>query len=295
MKRMFKNVRPAIGSFILVLFALGGANLSGHENREKREMLVVAHRGFSSIAPENTLPAFDHAMRAGADIVELDCHFSSDGVAMVIHDRSLRRTTNAEQVFGVGDWRVTDVTAAELGKLDAGAWFAPRFAGTKLPRLDEALALVREQGGVALIERKSGRAADLARLLLDSGFGDEAVVQSYDWEFLRELHRLMPGLKLAAVGPTARLGGRLLEDREKWLDLAWFDEIERTGATIAVWNRWLGPSAVAEAHARGLKIWVYGVEDEAGQVALIEMGVDGMITSDPKRTREILQSIGEGS
>ncbi|MDP1580335.1 MAG: glycerophosphodiester phosphodiesterase family protein [Candidatus Didemnitutus sp.] len=274
---------------MLGLFALVGANLPGHENRETREMLVIAHRGFSSMAPENTLPAFELALDAGAGLVELDYHASADGVPIVIHDHSLRRTTNAEQVFGAGDWLVTGVTAAELGKLDAGAWFDPRFAGAKLPRLDEALALIRARGGVALVERKSGRAAGLARLLLDSGFGDEVVVQSYDWEFLRELHRLLPGLRLAALGPTARLGGRLLEDREKWLDLAWFDEIERTGATIVVWNRWLEPTAVEAAHARGLKVWVYGVEDAAGILSLRDMGVDGVITSDPARMREIVR------
>lgn len=257
-------------------------------------MLVIAHRGFSSMAPENTIPAFDHAMRAGADMVELDCHFSSDGVAMVIHDRSLRRTTNAEQVFGAGEWLVTAVTAAELEKLDAGAWFDPQFAGAKLPRLDEALALIRARGGVALVERKTGRAADLARVLQGLDVIDHVVVQSFDWKFLRELHRLMPGLKLAALGPPARLGGRLLEDREKWLDERWLDEIQRTGARVVVWwGPWLEPSAVEAAHGRGLKVWVYGVEDEAGLVALREMGVDGVITRDPKLTREILRPLGK--
>src|SRR6187455_95113 len=96
-------------------------------------LMVIAHRGASSYAPENTLAAFDLALEMGVRHVELDVDFTSDGHIVVIHDDSVDRTTN-------GSGPVTSHTLATLRSLDAGAWCGAQFAGQRIPTLDEVLA-----------------------------------------------------------------------------------------------------------------------------------------------------------
>ncbi|MBW8883372.1 MAG: hypothetical protein JF612_01060 [Planctomycetia bacterium] len=127
-------------------------------------VLVIAHRGNSSVAPENTLPAFQSALDAKADLVELDYFHSADGVPVVIHDQILDRTTNAEDILGQSKLLVGGLPLADLRKLDVGGWFDDKFAGTKMPTLVEVLNLI-QTSSVTLIERKAGDAAALVRLL----------------------------------------------------------------------------------------------------------------------------------
>ncbi len=96
---------------------------------------IFAHRGAKAVAPENTLPAFERALAMGVDGIELDVHCSKDGQLVVIHDESLERTTS-------GTGKVSDYTAAQLAKIDAGSYFNPAFAGTGVPTLAEVFDLV---------------------------------------------------------------------------------------------------------------------------------------------------------
>src|SRR5438874_598851 len=130
--------------------------------------LVIAHRGYSHLAPENTLPAFKLAMAAGVDLVELDYRHSKDGVPVVIHDPKLDRTTNAVRHWKRKRIRVASKTAVELQKLDAGRWFAAPYAGAKIPLLSEALDLL-QTGTPALIEHKAGDPSTCIRLLREKG------------------------------------------------------------------------------------------------------------------------------
>src|SRR5438034_7245043 len=126
--------------------------------------LVIGHRGYCQVAPENTLPSFKLAMAAGADLVELDYYHTKDGQLVVIHDPDLDRTTDATNRWGGRRIKVESKTAAELQTLDAGKWFDPKYAGTKLPLLTEALDTI-QNGSVTLIERKAGAAEDCIQLL----------------------------------------------------------------------------------------------------------------------------------
>ena len=121
-------------------------------------VLIIAHRGDSKVAPENTLPAFASAVKAGADLVELDYLHSADGVPVVFHDGELDRTTNACKLWGGTKIRLTSKSLAELEQLDAGSWFDGKYAGTPIPRLDQALDTIQD-GSMTLIERKHGDAA----------------------------------------------------------------------------------------------------------------------------------------
>lgn len=162
-------------------------------------VLVIAHRGDSRVAPENTLPAFASAVKAGADLVELDYLHSADGIPVVMHDSELDRTTNACQVFGGTKIPLARKTLAELGQLDAGSWFDARFQGTRLPRLDESLDTI-QNGSMTLIERKEGDAATCVKLLEDKKLLDQVVVQAFDWNYLKDCHALAPGVVLGALG-----------------------------------------------------------------------------------------------
>ncbi len=121
---------------------------------------LVAHRGASAYAPEHTLAAYKLAIEMGADYVEQDLAVTKDGVLICLHDASLERTTNVEQVFPdraitmtiEGEtrraWVANDFTLAEIKTLDAGSWFDPKFAGERIPTFDEAIALVRGKAGI---------------------------------------------------------------------------------------------------------------------------------------------------
>ena len=110
-------------------------------------MIVMAHRGYSGKAPENTMAAFELALEVGSDGLELDVHLTKDGDVVVIHDGTLNRTTN-------GTGRVGDYTMAELKELDAGSWFSPEFKGARLPSLRQVLDLIKDENVMLNVETK---------------------------------------------------------------------------------------------------------------------------------------------
>ncbi len=244
--------------------------------------LIIAHRGYMQFAPENTLPSFKLAIEAGADLVELDYYHSKDGVPIVFHDSTLDRTTDAVKRWGGQKIRVDSKTAAEIQSLDAGSWFDPKYAGTRMPLLTEALDAIQGAGGVTLIERKQGDAATCVKILRDKNLINQVVVQSFDWQYLKDFNQLEPRQVLGALGPPGTLAdGSRPGDRPKPMDAAWLDDLMKTGAKLAVWNDQVSKESVAEAHQRGLKVWVYTINDPAAANKLLDMGVDGIITNNP--------------
>lgn len=247
---------------------------------ERKQPLVIGHRGYCAVAPENTLPSFQLALEAGADIVELDYQHSKDGVPVVIHDRILDRTTDARKKWKRRRIKVSSRMAAEIHTLDAGAWFDAKFAGTKVPLLSEALDFICGNGGVALSEHKSGDSGTLAKLLRERNFINRVVVISFNWKFLRELHKLEPTLVLGALGPPMRLtNGRRPTHLRRGLGVRLTD-LKKTGARLAVWNHKVSRRAVLKAHHRGLRVWVYTVNEARLARQLIGRGVSGIITND---------------
>lgn len=249
--------------------------------------LVIAHRGFSARAPENTLPSFRLALAARADLIELDYHHTRDDVAIVIHDGTLDRTTDATNRWGGKGIAVRQKNAAELADLDAGVWFGTAFAGTRLPTLVEAVETI-QSAGCTLIERKAGPADTLVRLLRERDWLKRVVVQSFDWEFVRAAHALAPDLVLGALGPPSHHNGRKLTDPEKELTSGFIDELIEAGATLIVWNRQVSAEAARLVHERGRRLWVYTIDDPDEAARLVALGVDGIITNDPERIRRRL-------
>jgi glycerophosphoryl diester phosphodiesterase len=166
--------------------------------------LISAHRGASSLAPENTLAALDAAWRAGADLAEIDVQLTLDGQVVLMHDRRVDRTTN-------GSGLLKDHTLADLRRLDAGSWFDPRFAGERVPTLAEVLEWSRGRLGL-LVEIKNYPYREMplvARTLeLVEAHRAEAfvVLAGFDHVMLAEVHRQRPAWPLEMI-----LNGRLVD------------------------------------------------------------------------------------
>jgi glycerophosphoryl diester phosphodiesterase len=280
-----------VGRFLLVgviAVAAGHSSSRADDNRSaaarvaRDGVLVIAHRGASKHAPENTLPAFAAGVKAGADLVELDYRHSADDVPVVIHDETLDRTTNAVALWGGEKIKLAGKRLADLQTLDAGAWFARQFAGARLPTLAESLDAI-QAGSLTLIERKAGNPATCVALLTQKKLLDQVVVQAFDWEFLARCHHLAPQLVLGALG-------------EKELSPERLDEIAATGARVVGWNdRDTTPASIAAIHARGWKAWVWTVDDPDRARQLVQAGVDAIITNTPAEIRQAIERrAGEG-
>jgi glycerophosphoryl diester phosphodiesterase len=240
-------------------------------------VLVIAHRGNSCVAPENTLPAFQSALEIKADMVELDYFHSADDVPVVLHDEILDRTTNAAEVLGSPQLTVGDLPLAELRKLDVGVWFDDQFAGTKLPTLAEALDLIQSRSMTA-IERKGGDARTLIRLLEEKKVIDRVMVQSFDWAFIAECRKLSPRLTLGTISTKPA--------SEEQIRAA-----AATGADIIVWNQEkIGRAQIALIHQLGKKAWAYTIDDPQRAAQFIAAGLDGIITNKPALIMQVRDS-----
>jgi glycerophosphoryl diester phosphodiesterase len=255
--------------------------------RRSSRPLVIAHRGYSAAAPENTLPAFQLAMEAEADLVELDYYHSKDQVLTVVHDGTLDRTTDAVRRWGTGTNRVSQTLFAKMRELDASSWRGSNQPPATIPSLIEALDLIQSRS-VTLIERKAGPAEACVRLIRERREVNQVVVQSFDWQYLEEYHRLEPSQILGALGPWKSYRGASLSEAEQVLSVRWIDEARRVGARVVVWNQKVEASAVAAAHERGMKVWVYTIDDPADMTRLLDLGIDGLITNNPGRAWRVL-------
>lgn len=228
-------------------------------------IMAIAHRGASAYAPENTVAAFDEAIRLGCPAVELDVRLTSDGVPVVLHDETVDRTTN-------GSGRVSDLSRIDLLRLDAGSWKHPRFAGTRIPTLDEALHAI---AGLALpvLELKVPLESSVLREILElhDALAD-AVVLSFEPAIVAAVRRDLPSLRVGLLAET------------------WHSSLPRRaldlGATLVVLDVGAVAQPVADAvHKAGLRLWCYTVNDAGAAAACGAMGVSGIITDKPDLIR----------
>lgn len=236
-------------------------------------VLNIAHRGASADAPENTLPAFEAALAAGADALELDVHMAADGALVVIHDPALGRTTNGQGLVGV-------YTLADLRRLDAGAWFGPAFAGTSVPTLGEVVALARGCARL-FVEIKGGSdfypgiEVAVIRCLKEGGVLREAVVMSFDHPALLAVRSAAPEVETAA----------LLEGRP--VDPVGVAAAARAGG-LALEHQLITARERALTAAAGLWLYAWTVDEEAQTRRLVDLGVDGIITNQPGHLQRLL-------
>ncbi|WP_170322883.1 glycerophosphodiester phosphodiesterase [Acrocarpospora macrocephala] len=234
--------------------------------------LIIAHRGHSLLAPEQTMAAYRTAAELGADMIEVDVRRSRDGVFLLMHDEALDRTTS-------GTGPVADLTWAELSALDAGGWFGPEFAGERVPCLDELFDFAEEADVSLCLEAKGETpreqrfvASAIARELARRGRLDRDVVASFDHEALAEAGRVTPGLKLA----PDRLPERGPSQAETLITQA-----RRIGAEIIQHHHAdLTPDVVRATQEAGVAIWAWPATSAESIERVHAMGVVGLMGDD---------------
>ncbi|OLD41522.1 MAG: hypothetical protein AUI83_20765 [Armatimonadetes bacterium 13_1_40CM_3_65_7] len=232
---------------------------------ESDRCLVIAHRGASAAAPENTLAAFRLAADLGADAVELDVRRTVDGQLVVIHDASVDRTTD-------GTGRVAALTLDQLRRFDAGRKFGPPFRGERIPLLSKVFEAL---GGRLLVDvevKAAGVEAALLDLIKKMQMVDSVLISSFDAQVVAHVRDLAPempaGLLQSAADPYAAVSVRAT---------AYLPEVTALTADV-----------VASCRSHGLRVitWTVRTEEEARQA--LRVGVDGIIADDPTLVRRML-------
>ena len=237
--------------------------------------LIIAHRGASRVAPENTLAAFNAAVQLGADAIELDAKLSADGVIVVHHDSTLDRTTSG---FGP----VSSKTLSELRRLDAGMKFEGKFAGERIPTLKEVLEAVGEKVLVNVELTNYAQPLDALpnvaiSLVRDLGLERRVIFSSFNPV------ALMRAKRIAADIPVGLL---LMPVEPRWVR-GLLQKVTQHEA-LHLEDGLVNAEAVAREHANGRVVNVWTVNDAERMRDLVNMGVDGLITDVPDQARKVL-------
>ncbi|MEU4012563.1 glycerophosphodiester phosphodiesterase family protein [Streptomyces pseudogriseolus] len=250
---------------------------------------VVAHRGASGYAPENTLAAVDKAAALGTEWVENDVQRTKDGELVIVHDDGLQRTTDVEEVFpSRAPWKVKDFTAAEIARLDAGSWFGPAYAGARVPTLEQFVRRIDQHRQKLLLEIKNpqlypGIERDILKVLANEGWLDRAhvrqrlIVQSFSADSVRAVHQLAPAVK------TGFLGTPPVADLPTYA--AFTDQINPSYASLTA-DYVTAVHAFKGPHGKRLETFTWTVNDAAAARRVAGYGVDGIITNNPDVVRD---------
>jgi glycerophosphoryl diester phosphodiesterase len=284
---------------------------SAQQSPPKKQIWVIAHRGASAYAPENTVPAFTLAAEQGANWVEFDLQLTKDRKVVVLHDNSLERTTDVEQVFpdrarqgGEGEkaaprWMLDDFTLEELKRLDAGAWFDAKFRGTRIPTFGETIDALRGRAGLFIELKTPERYQGIERLIVDEleakglarpGADPKTPVlfQSFTAASLEILTQ-----KLGTKLPVHFLVGA--RDAGPWITPEGFKKMKAFATGISPEKAIVSndPDVVSRARAVGMPVTPYtfrasavtGYPDVRAEMAqfIDRFGVDGVITDNPDK------------
>ncbi len=250
----------------------------GLSQRERRPRLV-AHRGAGGQAPENTAAAIRRALALGIGVIEVDARVSRDGVVMLLHDATLERTTD-------GTGPVAARTAAELARLDAGGWYAARFAGGRVLTLPQALGLIDGRARVNIDIKTEAAIAPVLRLLDGSDWRDRVLISGCVAEGAKEVRRLDPAIDLLLNhGEVPADAG---DGRAGWWAgfLAAATELGALGLNVDY--RLVTAEFCAVAQRAGLQVWTYTIDDPVRYRAVAETGVDYITSNWPDRMLELL-------
>lgn len=304
--------------YILISAILMAAILTERSATQSGKKILVAHRGASAYAPEHTLEAYRLALAQGADFVEQDLQITKDGQLVCLHDLTLERTTDVEQIFPdrfredvsedqtpgsrpARHWYVSDFTLAEIKKLDAGSWFDPKFKGAKIPTWQEAIDLIRGKAG--LYPETKGpevygkRGFDMEKLVLDqlkrnrldkpgSDRKTPVIIQSFSPASLQkmryEMKTKLPLVLLISSDP-----------QKKWLTETGMKQAARFASGIGPNKNLIlqNPDIVKLAHDAGMTVTPYTFRSantgrfrdvrEEMRHYLYELGVDALFTDNP--------------
>jgi glycerophosphoryl diester phosphodiesterase len=238
-----------------------------------RKIIVIAHRGIHTDAPENTLASIQKSIAAGCDYVELDIRRTRDGALVLMHDSSVDRTTN-------GRGKVEAMALAEIQKLDAGVKRGTKWAGQKVPTFDEALAACKGKIKV-YVDHKAGPPAEIFAAIEKHGMVDDVVIYG-SVQNLREFKRINSRVWIMPDHPGSP---------EKIKALVKDLKPETLDGNIVKWT----VEQVQAAHEAGAQVWVDNPEqldNEPGVRRAVEMGVDAIQSDAPEKVTAILKTMG---
>lgn len=251
--------------------------------------IAVAHRGGMAAAPENTLPAYDAAISIGYRYLETDVHLTRDGVLVAFHDERLDRVTDRQGAITELD--MADVEAADAGyafSRDRGRTFPLRGRGVRVPRLEELL--LRWPDALVNLDPKSDRCVlALVALIGRLGAWERVCIGSFSDHRLRRIRTLSDGRACTSMGPRAVARARLVA-ATGWMPRQGADCVQvplRHGPITIV-----TPRFVEAAHRAGLSVHVWTVNDEATMHALLDLGIDGIMTDKLDLLRDVFASRG---
>lgn len=246
----------------------------------KYPVIVMAHRGYSDVAPENTMSAFKKAYQIGADMVELDVHLSKDGQLIVMHDDTLDRTTN-------GKGKIGDKTLAELKTLDAGSHFSPAFKGEQIPTLDEVLIYAKDKICVN-IEIKAEAVEDNPK----PGMGIEQKVVQAVKKYGMEQHVIVSSFSSKALATVKGFDRQIPTGMLIVTDGLFNQQLDSVGEVMAdsvhEYNKFVSKSEIEKAHKVGIDENPWTEDDPHKMLELINRGVDGLITDRPDLALRVL-------
>ena len=262
--------RPAIAGVaaIVALVFVGFALLAFVATTRNQPVLVIAHRGSSAMAPENTLASFRLAVEQGTDFVELDVQESSDGEVLVVHDSDLMK-------IGGAPFKIWETTAAQLRTVDIGSHSGPQFSGERVATLAEALAVCKGKARVVVELKSYGHDQKLqervAGIVEAAGMANDCIYMSLDHTMIQRMKRLRPSWRCGVL--AAKTLGDLTSLHADFL------AVEARVAT--------GPF-VRRAHRAGQDVYVWTVNDPAWMFAAMSHGADGLITDKPDLARSVV-------
>ncbi len=283
----------------ILLVSVSPASAKKKALSQDAPVLNIGHRGASGYAPEHTLPAYDLALKMGADYIEQDLQLTKDGVLVALHDETLDRTARPTAESAPGDCTglVREKTLAQIKTCDVGTWFnetypqyaQPEYIGLRIPTLEE----VFQRYGKSVnyyIETKSPESApgmeeELLRLMDEYGLTERAeekwqvLIQSFSPASLQKIHALNPSLPLIQLFSGAETSQSIQ---------ARLDATRTYAVGIGPSKNDVDAALVEAAHARCLDIHPYTVNETPEMQKLVALGVDGMFTNFPDRLETVL-------
>jgi len=229
---------------------------------------IIAHRGASGAAPENTLASVRRAIEDGADWIEIDVQESADGHVIVVHDSDFMK------LAGV-NLKIWDGTLAEIRELDVGSSFAAEFSGEQVPTLAQVLKVVKGKAGLIVELKYYGHNQALEQRVVDlieaASMRDQTMIMSLEYAGIKKIRKLRPDWTVGLLSAQA-IGDLTLLDAD----------------FLAVSTRLANSSFIRSAQAAGKQVYVWTVNDALGMSQLMSLGVDGVITDEPRLGREVL-------
>ncbi len=278
--KMFSNGGfPAFQLILLALIFMATTSTFSQtmETIDPKGTKVIAHRGASGSAPENTLAAIDKALAMGVDMVEIDVHLSQDGQVIVMHDHTLDRTTS-------GSGKISMTSSAEIEELEAGSWFDSSFAGEKVPTLDEVLQKVDGQAQLLIEVKKGEKFYDgiertILSLIERYNAEDWCILQSFQDQILENFKYLETEIPLhkLIVGPVP-LTPFIYDGNLKMGGIEKYEDFD--GVNIS--RKYAKKGLIQNIHDQQQTTYVWTVNDTAEMQKLIDLGVDGIITNHPE-------------